>query len=397
MKGFEIPKLQSKPIVNENLLLSEGLSKIFSLFDSRMIKRWEELGQEPSEQEQLDMIKHILWEYCGAEIDWKADKETNNKMLAWLKKKNLIFPIAVVLGFATLKGVDKLNKKDSEGGSDNEIVAKDTTNKVEDKDTLTYPVREPEIPTKKFEQSVYEILPLAGKEVYKYQTEKNPTPGKGYIILDKDNAVEYIFDGENNLVAKVTSGFGEDPGDENNTSFSQGTGKKTTPAGAYLISMAYSKKDSVIYGKYRFSLFGKSIRGEKVFLGHHQTYPGELEQRTVRLETSDPRDNNFSNGCINIDVKDFEKYVSPYFKGDNTEILYVLPDSLSRSSGVTFNPDLLTKDVARMIIELSSKQEAQKLEELLKEKDSLKITQINKEINRLREKRARAMTLLEGK
>lgn len=393
MKGFEIPKLQSKPIVNENLLLSEGLSRIFATFDNRMNEEWAKLGRKPNDQEQLDMIKHILWEYCGAEIDWKADKETDNKILAWLKKKNLIFPIAVVLGFTAIKGVDKITTKEKKG-VEVEDVNTVTPISTEKKDTVVYTEKKLEAPIKKFEQSVYDLLPQDGKEVYKYQTEKNPTPGKGYIILDKDNACEYIFDGENNLVAKVTPGFGEDPGDENNTSFSKGTGAKTTPAGAYLISMAYNKKDSVIYGKYRFSLFGKSVLGDKVFLGHHQTYPNELEIRTAKLETPDPRDNNFSNGCINISIADFEKYVSTHFSGDNTEILYVLRDSLSKSQGNVFNPGFLTKEIMRMIMDLSYQQESALKEKLLKENDPVEITRLSKEIDRVREKGRKAEEFL---
>lgn len=397
MKGFEIPKIQSKPIINENLLLSEGLNKIFSMFDKRMNEEWKEIGHEPSDQEQLDMIKHILWEYCGAEIDWKADKETNNKILAWLKKKNLIFPIAVVLGFATIKGVDKMAaKKDEKKSPDTEEVGTNPTN-IEKKDTIIYPVKKQEFPVKKFEQSIYNSLPEDGKKVYQFHVDKNPTPGKGYIIVDKDNAIEYIFDGENNLISRVTPGFGKDAGDENNSAFSHGQGKATTPAGAYLISMAYDKKDSVTYGKYRFSLFGKSVLGENVFLGHHQTYPKELAIRTEKLVTPDPSDNNFSNGCINIDVEDFQKYVSPYFKGDNTEILYVLPDSLSRASGVKFNPEQLTKEIARMIVEMSYEQEKQLKDMLLKESDTAKITELRQEIIRVQKKSERALELLEGK
>lgn len=395
MKGFEIPKIQSKPLVNENLLLSEGLSKIFSMFDEQMKARWKELKHEPSEQEQLDMIKHILWEYCGAEIDWKADKETDNKILSWLKKKNLIFPIAVVLGLATMKEVKEITSGSAKKQDTNDVSAPaPTTNK---RDEVTHQIQEQKLPGKVFEQSVFDMLPADGKEVYKYQSEKNPTPGKGYIILDKESAHEYIFDGENNLLAKVAAGFGEDAGDENNSAFTKGLGAKTTPAGAYLISMAYDKKDSVTYGKYRFSLFGKSVRGENVFLGLHQTYPGELESRTAKLETEDPKDNGFSNGCINIDLKDFEKFVSPYFKGDNTEILYVLRDELSRSQGAVFNPDLLTKEMARMIIDLSYQHETALKDKLLKEKDPAKISSLNKEIERIQDKRARALVLLENK
>ena len=213
---------------------------------------------------------------------------------------------------------------------------------------------------KRLNEKVLETLPAEGREVYRYFALNDPTPGRGYMILDKDNAKEYIFDGNNALMTVLTPGFGKEAGDSMNTSEGYNTGRMTTPAGIYLISNATLEADIKEYGKLQFSLFGVSVLGNNEFLKEHQTYTGhgEFEPRTKKLLSPTPADNNFSNGCVNIDSVDFKKHILPYFQGDYGELLFVLQDKKGRDSGVKFNTDKLVEQIAPAIIEMANKEEA---------------------------------------
>ncbi len=208
---------------------------------------------------------------------------------------------------------------------------------------------------KRFNGEVYASLPEGGKNVYKYMAEENPTPGKWYQILDKDSAQIYVFDQNNNMAAKIIAGFGEDEGDMENTSEEFKRGIRTTPAGVCLFSNYIDEKDTTIYGKLQFSLIGKSVLGEIINLGQHQTYPDEIEPRTKKLNTPTPKDNKFSNGCINISEADFKKYIKPHFQGNYSEFLFILQDKKSRDSGVKFDAKELVESVIPMITEMANR------------------------------------------
>jgi hypothetical protein len=211
----------------------------------------------------------------------------------------------------------------------------------------------------RFKEDVYESLPEKGKEVYKYMADEDPTPGRGYQFLDKDNAQIYVFNKDNLLINKINAGYGKDEGDEPNTSFLYNEGKMTTPSGIYLLSNYAEEADIEEYGKLQFSLYGISILGDKVFLGEHQTYSkhGELEPRTEKLESATSVDNKFSNGCVNVDKYDFQRYVKPYFKGDFGEFFFILPDGKSRINGIEFNVKKLIQKIKPIMIEMADKEE----------------------------------------
>lgn len=211
----------------------------------------------------------------------------------------------------------------------------------------------------RFDEKLYESLPAQGKDVYKYYAENDPTPGRGYMILDKDNAKEYIFDGENKLMTIMTVGFGKTPGDAQNTSNKYNEGNMTTPAGVYLLSKATVPEDILEYGKLQYSMFGISVLGNSEFIKEHQTYKGhgELGPRTLKLESLTPSDNPFSNGCINADSVEFKKNISPNFEGDYGELIFVLQDKKGRDSGIKFDVKWLTKQIAPMILEMADKEE----------------------------------------
>ena len=169
----------------------------------------------------------------------------------------------------------------------------------------------------------------------------------------------YIFNSNNEFVAKIPTGFGKDEGDEPNTSTEYNKGKMTTPAGVYLISNSVDDADIEEYGKLQYSLYGVSILGDKIFLGQHQTYSkhGELEIRTKKLNSKKSDDNDFSNGCLNNKPEDIEKYIVPNFKGDNSELLFILQDKKSKKSGLTFDYKLLVQQIFPLMLEMANKEE----------------------------------------
>ena len=300
---------------------------------------------------------------AGLPKDFFTIEENNtneNKETNWLKKLKIFLTVMSLAGIATSVYTTKDEKKDQQ--EENELKSK---NKIEVE--ITKP-KEKEITNPRFNKEIYESLPEQGKEIYKRFSKNTPTPGRSYAFLDKETATQYVFDEKNNLISKIVVGFGKDAGDEPNTSVTLGynKGKMTTPAGIYLISSAATPSDIVEYGKLQISLYGISILGNPEFLGEHQTYAGhgEYEPRTKKLQSVSVNDNNFSNGCINVDAKDFEKNIAPYFKQDYGEFLFVLPDSLSKENEVKYNTTELIEKIAPMIVEMANKQEAIILKEI---------------------------------
>lgn len=222
-----------------------------------------------------------------------------------------------------------------------------------------------------FNKETYESLPEQAKEVYKYISEENPTPGRGYQILDKESATLYIFNKDNELINKVAAGFGKDEGDEPNTSYELNKGNQTTPSGVYLFSNYSIEEDIKKYGELQFSLVGESVLGDITYIGQHKTYPPELNSRTKKLNSETPFDNKFSDGCINIDEKDFQKYIKPNFKGDYGEFLFILQDKKSKQSGVKYNVKSLVSSVIPMMIEMSNNEITLYSDSLVEIRDSV--------------------------
>ncbi|MFA5838993.1 MAG: hypothetical protein WC849_03595 [Candidatus Paceibacterota bacterium] len=247
-----------------------------------------------------------------------------------------------------------------------------------DKKEITFEKKEEKKETsinfnERFDVEIYNSLPKKGQEIYKCFAENDPTPGNSYQILDKDTALIYVFDYRNKIIAKFPAGFGKDEGDEPNTSIEYNKGKNTTPAGIYLLSNFALPSDIKEYGELQFSLYGISILGDRVFLGEHQTYSGhgELERRTKRLNSKTEKDNNFTDGCLNADKENIKNFVKPYFKGDYSEFLFVLPDKKSRESGVVFNVNVLIEEIIPVMLEMVTKEEKVYEEYTIQVRDSI--------------------------
>lgn len=295
--------------------------------------------------------------------------------------------IAIPIAIATLliKNKEKIKEVDKKIDK-KEIVVEKKENKKESSINFN----------ERFDVEFYNSLSDDGRDVYKTMAEKDPTPGKYYQILDKDRALIYVFNSENKLTSSFPAGFGKDQGDEPNTSEEYNKGKNTTPAGIYLLSNTALPKDIQEYGELQYSLYGISVLGDKIFLGEHQTYSnhGELDRRTKKLNTNTPDDNNFTDGCLNTGCKNISEFIKPYFKGDYSEIMFILPDKKSRESGAIFDPNDLIRQIIPLMLEMTTKEEKIYEEYTIQTRDSINkfVEEIsvlkNKHSNLIKESRA---------
>ncbi len=264
---------------------------------------------------------------------------TPNKILVTAPKKDTIATIKII----------------RETGEDTVAVTEpEETQKVEPDKT---PENGPK-PLARFKQEIYESLPsIDAKSTYKYFAEKNPTPGRGYMFLDKGTGRIYIFNEKNELIGEPKAGFGKTNGDQPNNAYESGwnKGNMTTPAGGYLVSDFVSPSNAKTYGKMGVSLVGRSIKGIKSFLGLHQIYPKEFKSRKNKIESGEFQ---ISNGCINIDPEDYKRYVEPYFTGDYAEFLFVSRDKVSTDA---FDVEECIKKMAPEMLEVARKQETELL------------------------------------
>lgn len=263
-------------------------------YEKMMRKIYDRLVLFPEKEREFKLKQILEKEYGFSDQKMEAVKQ-DSRWRRIFSSNN--FTIAGVLGLGMLvyqaNKEGKLRKENTTG--DPVSVAQDTTAVViETPAELEAKIKKERL-EKRFRESTYEKLPEGGKDIYKYFAENDPTPGRGYMFLDKETAEEYVFSEDNRLVAKITAGFGQDAGDESNTSFEYNKGAMTTPAGVYLLSNAGLPSDKEEYGELRFKLFGKSVLGNDESIAIHQTYTkhGELKRRTEKLKTLSTTDNLF--------------------------------------------------------------------------------------------------------
>lgn len=320
----------------------------------------------PPEEQKKAISEILINEYKipkeKVEKIWEVENKSNKKA-GWL----YIIPIALATigaGFFAKANYEDNNK----GKTPIKTEKKYDEVKKDPEEVATIPVKEEknkiEPVNPRWNKEVYNQLPEHAKDIYKYFAEKNPTPGKGYMFLDKKEGLQYVFNAENKIIARIPAGFGKDGGDAKNTSKDYKQGVTTTPAGIYLIVKDATPEDIKEYGELQYSLLGITVLGDRIFLGIHQTYAGhgELKKRTPKLQTPTGLDNNFSDGCINIDPNNFQKYLKPLFKGDYKEMMFVLPDEISEKNGVKFDVESLIEamqnpDSKEMIENLKNKRQ----------------------------------------
>lgn len=188
--------------------------------------------------------------------------------------------------------------------------------------------------------AIYDSLTTQAKEIYlKHCTgewsfdekSKDNSLYNPYIIIDKPTAKEYVFDGDNKLIACFPiirgSALGEGPNIADPSSDRPGA-HATSPMGEY--EFFYSEK-IVDFSSYDGRMFqivseGKFKRGNWLM---HETYKGELKERTAALNSETPTDNNMSWGCINADASVFDQYLLPTFGDGERYKIFITADDTS--------------------------------------------------------------------
>jgi len=142
-----------------------------------------------------------------------------------------------------------------------------------------------------------------------------------FILVDKINAMVFVFDPDGRLKGSAPALLGLAKGDH---SF-PGIGdrhlsairpeERTTPAGRFVGMLGHnSDGKNVLWVDH-----DKAVSLHRVITNHPE------ERRLERLATLTPLDNKISYGCINVPVKFFDDIVRPVFAGTRG-VIYVLPE-----------------------------------------------------------------------
>jgi hypothetical protein len=142
-----------------------------------------------------------------------------------------------------------------------------------------------------------------------------------FVLIDKQYARMYVFDGDARLLADSAVLVGSAPGDDSVPGIGERAideilpAERTTPAGRFLGEL------------------GRTLSGEEVVwldydaaVSIHRLRPGTPEERRAeRLATPDPADNRITYGCVNVPADFYLTVVSPLFATAKT-LIYVLPE-----------------------------------------------------------------------
>jgi hypothetical protein len=142
-----------------------------------------------------------------------------------------------------------------------------------------------------------------------------------FIVVDKINAMVFVFEPDGRLKGSAPALLGLAKGDH---SF-PGIGdrhlsairpeERTTPAGRFVGVLGYnSDGKNILWVDH-----DKAVSLHRVITNHPE------ERRLERLATPTPLDNKISYGCINVPVLFFDDIVRPVFAGTRG-VIYVLPE-----------------------------------------------------------------------
>ncbi len=171
------------------------------------------------------------------------------------------------------------------------------------------------------DSETYESLSPNAQIVYLYSLSNIDS---SFVIVDKPRAEMYIIGKDKKMIAQFPILLGKAKGENINMAdvdTDEPGPYATTPAGEYRIGQnrdSINQKSFKLYKGKIFSIYGTEN------LAMHITYPPELEKRTKALNTPSVEDNRLSWGCINVDEKNFDKYIQG--KISENAILFVTPD-----------------------------------------------------------------------
>lgn len=145
--------------------------------------------------------------------------------------------------------------------------------------------------------------------------------GVDFAIIDKIEAMLYVFDADGNLRGASAVLLGSARGDDSVPDIGSRPvaavrpEERTTPAGRFIAERGTNTQgEDVIWVDYDAAVSMHRVR---------TTNPAE--RRLERLATPSAIDNRISYGCINVPVAFYETIVAPTFSGKRA-LVYVLPE-----------------------------------------------------------------------
>ena len=145
--------------------------------------------------------------------------------------------------------------------------------------------------------------------------------GVPFVIVEKPQAVVFVFDAKGHILGTAPCLVGLQPGDDSvpgvgTMTLAQITpDMRTTPAGRFVAALGHDLgKTDVLWVDYPNAI---SL--------HRVVNNVRSERRPERLASPDPHEHRISWGCINVPAKFFDKVVQPAFTG-SVGIVYILPE-----------------------------------------------------------------------
>jgi hypothetical protein len=170
----------------------------------------------------------------------------------------------------------------------------------------------------------HENASVAARKVADWVVDSNDSHGMPFVIVEKTDAMVYVFNADGRLRGAAPALLGLAHGDDS----APGIGERklstilpeerTTPAGRFVASLDRNLHGGEILW----------VDYENAISLHPVITSNVQEHRAERLATPSPLDNRISYGCINVSAAFFESVVKAAFKGTNG-IVYVLPETRS--------------------------------------------------------------------
>jgi hypothetical protein len=159
------------------------------------------------------------------------------------------------------------------------------------------------------------------RRLLRWVTDSGDAGGRAFFIIDKRNALLYVFEPEGPLRAHTAILLGGAPGDHT----VPGIGdrpiadvlphERTTPAGRFIGERGRNMRgEDVVWVDY-----DAAVSVHRVLTSH------PAERRLERLASPTPLDNRISYGCINVPAAFFDTHVMPIVVSAGV-IVYILPE-----------------------------------------------------------------------
>lgn len=170
-------------------------------------------------------------------------------------------------------------------------------------------------------ESVHRPRSVEGLQLASWVTAARDNGGLPFIVIDKTEAEVLVFSPEGLLLGDTAALIGIAPGDDATPGVGDrdlseiGPAEKTTPAGRFFARIGPAKGNQTVL----WVDFEDSVALHPVVTGN------KAERRLQRLQSSTPKDNRITFGCINVPVLFFERLVRPLFAGQGG-MVYIIPE-----------------------------------------------------------------------